>query len=151
MTGFIEESDPLVKEDYFEELRLLQISNGFNNRMRLYICVESLFPDGTMTAKTMKPNLDLIKNVIDNGHMSGGEILWAFEIYLGVHTNLGKAYALIMKALYEEDVVEEEELIAHYGEDCKELDHPGFQEALAFTTPLIEWLQQSDDESSDEE
>ena len=45
-------------------------------------------------------------------HMTGGEVLWAFEIYLAMHPSLGKSYALVAKTLYDEDIVEEEEMLS---------------------------------------
>ena len=73
--------------------------------IRLYVTLEALFPDGSMTGKALTANKELVKHVISNGHMSGGEVLWAFEIYLSEHSGLGKAYALIIKALYDEDAL----------------------------------------------
>ncbi len=90
MKAFVAGKEVIEKNDFFEELRLLQISCGFGKPLRLYIALEALFGDN-LSSKTFEEHKELIAH--QGKMMNCGEILWAFELYLHVHTGLGKAYA----------------------------------------------------------
>ena len=116
--------------------------------MRLYIALTAIFGDD-MTAKGIENNLKTLNRC--NNSLDATEVLWAFDLYLHVNPDLGKKFALILKALYEHDAVEEDDMLEHYKPTSKP-DSPGYVDAKKFATPFLDWLQEeSEDDSSDDD
>ena len=59
MKAFIAGKQIVEKNDFAEELRLLQISCGFGKPLRLYIALEALFADN-LSAKTFEEHKEIL-------------------------------------------------------------------------------------------
>ena len=139
--------DKMDNDDFLTELRVSQISEGFDNKLRMYITLASLF-GADMTDKALKERISCVERVTKS--MDVDDILYGFQLYFHVNESLGKKYAMVLKVLYDEDVVEEDDMLKYY--DGEHLEEPGFDKAKEFAAPFLSWLREnSDDESSDED
>merc|ERR1711959_629180 len=137
---------------FFEEVRLQQIANGFSHEVRLYLVLEVLFRNGSLTAKGVEENLGLLKRFITSGHMGFQDLIWAFDLYVGRNaaTGAAKRFPMVVKALYDADLADEEEILAHYKAEKQQV--PEFEvTARKAVAPLLNWLETAEDEDEDEE
>ena len=60
---------------------------------------------------------------------------------------------MVLKVLYDEDLVSEEDMLEFYKRDDDDVDeeeNPGFKSAKDFAAPFLSWLEEdSDDSDSD--
>merc|ERR1712039_194774 len=110
----------------FEEVRAQQVTKVFDNRLRMFIVVSALFPDGSLNAKGVTQQKAFIKRFITNASMSFKDWIWGFEAYLDANEGALKGWPMTLKALYDEDLAEEEPILAYYKGDQ---DSPGFEAA----------------------
>merc|ERR1712070_151084 len=114
-----------------------------DHQVRLYVGLEALFGDAMDAKKAY------IKKLTVSPVLKGEDILWAFNVYLEAHSESVKAFPMVLKALYDEDIVEEAMILAYYNGDEK---GPGFDAAKNAAGPFLQWLQTAEsDEESDEE
>lgn len=160
-------SSPCSAEDFFEEVRLQQIAKIFSHKTRVYLVFEALFPGGSLDAKGVEGNLPLLQKFRTSGRMSFSDWIWAFEVYVSRHFRSGmtpKKIAMTMKAFYDQDLAEEEEILRRYGQRAEgkteDQDQPrnvaegeGFEITKKAVAPFVEWLNtaEDDEESSGEE
>jgi hypothetical protein len=137
-------------DDFVSEVRVLQATKAFDNKVRMYVALATLFPDGSMDAKSVAEKTKFIEKLISfGGGMPLSQWICGFENYLSEFPVAVKGYAMVLKALYDADVAEEEPLIDHYkgaGGDSR-----GFGDAQKAAEPFITWLQTADAASSDED
>merc|ERR1712187_133813 len=138
-------------DDLFEEMRMHQLANLFDNKLRLYITLEVVC-DSNLDAKSVIENKKYISKMISKGDMSTADVLWAFNAYVHANPDSLKVFAPVLKALYDEDWAEEKEILEYYDDDSQE-GEPGFEEAKKAAGPFLKWLQvaEADDDDSDEE
>merc|ERR1712139_489487 len=132
--------------DFFEEIRMQQIAKVFDHKVRLYVGLEALFGDA-MNAKQIIVKKAYINTLISNPALEPPDVLWAFSVYVEAHPEATKSFAMMLKALYDEDILEETPLIAYYG-SCED-EGPGFEVAKKAGAPFLHWLQTADYEDSD--
>jgi len=133
-------------EKFFDEARMIQIQNAYSPKIRLYVALESFFGDA-IAADNCKARVGFIRKLISTPQMPPADILYAFEVYYKQNPTSVKKYAMVLKELYDADLVKEEQLLAHYGTD-RTTD--GFEAAKAAAKPFLEWLQKDDEESDDD-
>lgn len=138
-----------VKPDLLlEEVRIFQVANDFDLKIRLYIVLEVLF-DANMDAKSAADSKKFIALFIQNGKMSGMDVLWSFDTYLAAHPSASKGFAMILKVIYDEDWADEETILRYYNEDEGE-DQPGFEQAQEAAAPFLKWLSEAEADDSEE-
>merc|ERR1712190_474991 len=94
--------------DFFEEVRLQQISKVFDHRMRLSVALEALCGK-TVDAKALGEKQKYVEHLSSNANMSTADVLWAFDTYLKVNPGVAKAFPMILKLLYDGDEDEDDE------------------------------------------
>merc|ERR1719188_2856887 len=102
-----------------------------------------------MDAKGATQKKAFIKRFISNGNMSFKDWIWGFEAYLDQNSGALKAWPMTLKALYDEDLAEEEHILQYYKADDQ--DSPGFEAAKKSCAPFIKWLETTDDSDDDDD
>merc|ERR1712187_376545 len=135
--------------DFFEEVRLQQIAKVFDHRMRLYVALEA-HCGKTMDAKALGEKQKYVEHLSSNANMSTADVLWAFDTYLKANPGVAKAFPMVLKLLYDEDILEEKQLLEYYNEDVGE-GEPGFEDAKAAAAPFLKWLQEAEKQQNDDD
>jgi translation initiation factor 5 len=144
MVSFVKsKGDKLNVSDMFEEVRAQQVTKCFDDKLRMYVVVSALFPEGSLQAKGVASRMKYIKKFISNGNLSFSDWMWGFEAYLAANPVATKAWAMTLKALYDEEgLAEEEQVLKYYKE---ERSNPGFLASQKAAAPFIKWLETVDD------
>jgi len=150
MREFVASKDKLVADDFFEELRMQQLSKLFDHKIRFYIALESLLPDGSMDAKGIVEKKGVVDKVLAAVKMPSDDVLWGFDAYLAKNEKAVKGYPLVLKVIYDEEWANEQDLFKHYRDEEGGTDGPGFAAAKKSGAPFLKWLETAD-ESSDED
>merc|ERR1719188_276628 len=100
-----------------------------------------------MNADGVKKQLLYLKHFVKNGNMSFADMIWGVEAYLDSNPKALKAYPMSLKALYDEDMAEEKDILAYYKD---KQDSPGFKEAKKSCARFIEWLETEESGSDDD-
>merc|ERR1712226_1540194 len=144
--GVKKQKDKLTVANFFEEVRTLQVTKNFDHKLRMFMVVSALFPDGALNADGVKGRKKYITEFIKNAKMSFADWIWGFETYLAANPTATKTWAMTLKALYDEDLAEEEQILAYFKKDH---DTPGFEASKKAVGPFLKWLETTDD--SDDE
>merc|ERR1712150_44576 len=145
----IVKSNPKITEDkLFEEVRVFQVTFALDPRMRMYLVVSALFPDASLKADGISPKEKYLKKFIQNAKMPFVDWIWGFEAYLAANPAAIRAWPMALKALYDEDIAEEEHILEYYKQDH---DNPGFEISKKVVAPFLQWLQTPNDSDSDED
>ena len=137
----------LGKDKFFDEARMIQIQNAYSTKLRMYVALQSLF-DADMSKEGVKSRTAHLKILASTPQMAAGDILAAFELYYVTSPKLIKQYPMVLKELYDADIVSEQQLLKHYEQD---LSSEGFTEAKAAAKPFLDWLQTADDDSDEDD
>merc|ERR1712135_168201 len=150
LRAFLETKGASVKPDLLlREVRIFQVANDFDDKIRLYIVLEALF-GANMDAKSAADSKKFIALFIQNGKMSGMDVLWSFDTYLAAHPSASKGFAMILKVIYDEDWADEETILRYYNEDEGE-EQPGFEQAQEAAAPFLKWLSEAEADDSEED
>jgi len=138
-------------DDFFDELRLVQLAEVLDHKMRLYVALEALlgpiFDAHSVVAK--KEYLAKAIN-IDGTSMSFSDILWAFGAYIEAHPSAANGWPWVLKTIYDEDWVNEVDILEYYGSDEFRAD-PGFLFAQSHASPFLRWLATVDSADEDDD
>jgi len=141
----------MTLDDFFDELRLAQLAEVFDHKMRLYVALEALLGP-KMDAHSVLAQKDYITKAIDNASMPSHDVLWAFGAYIEAHPTTAKSFPMVLKTIYDEDWATEEDILEYYGTDLFSSE-PGFLTAQKCAAPFLRWLSTvgSEDEDEDDE
>ncbi|KAJ3044505.1 hypothetical protein HDV00_001932 [Rhizophlyctis rosea] len=119
------------------------------------VCVvlaQVLFDDKILAGKQVQKRAPLLKRFIKNEKCQKG-LLGGIERLVGIsHKELMPKVAMILKALYDEDLVEEETLLV-WGEKAskKYVDRKVSKEIREKATPFLNWLKEAEEDDDDDE
>merc|ERR1719327_1268542 len=128
LAKFVKEQEAkgkIGKDKFFDEARMIQIQNAYSTKLRMYVALQSLFGDD-MNKEGIKSRLPHLKALASTPQMELGDILAAFELYYVTSPKLIKQYPMVLKEIYDGDMLSEQQLLEHYGKD---LSSEGFSEA----------------------
>ncbi|XP_055388683.1 uncharacterized protein LOC129617527 [Condylostylus longicornis] len=135
---------------FFEQLRLLQVSQEFDHRIKVYVALDVLFNKdfGLLTPDT--PPAKVTQN------MAQRDILTALEDFVEARCGtsvLGfKNYPYFLQKLYSADILSDEGILTHYNSKKVAAEgREGHSKAKIAAKPFLAWLEQNDSEESDEE
>jgi len=152
LTEFVkEEGKKLTAESLFTEVKVHQATKDFDNQVRMFIVVSALFPNGSLNDKGVVARKKFIKAFIDNGKLSFATWIFGFQAYLATYPSASKTFPMTLKALYDEDLAEEESILEYYN---KSQSSPDFENTRKVVQPFLKWLEtanDSDDDSEDED
>merc|ERR1719238_136411 len=149
LAKFVKEQETkgkLGKDKFFDEARMIQIQNAYSTKLRMYVALQSLF-DADMNKEGAKSRIVHLKMLASTPQMDAGDILAAFELYYVTSPKLIKQYPMVLKELYDADIVSEQQLLKHYDQD---LSSEGFADAKTAAKPFLEWLRNADDSDDDD-
>ncbi|CAD7923951.1 unnamed protein product [Amoebophrya sp. A120] len=137
-------------KEFIEESRLLKISRQMEKKLFAYAILESLFPDESLSAKAMEKAEDLFAGVVREDKIPMKDLMWAFELYISEHEACLKGFPMVLKAMYDMDLIEEENFLPYYNDPKANKNHPGHDAVHKIVKPFAEWLaENSDSDDSD--
>ncbi|CBN75025.1 conserved unknown protein [Ectocarpus siliculosus] len=151
--------DGTSNENIFEEIRTAQTFAAFPVHYRIHLFVAASFATADKVTKddieSRAAMFDMLKSRPDDQR----HIIGAFELLCQVHRpNLVGFFPVILKHLYDSDIVEEEAMLMWAGEQgrSEEFTPPALSDeqvaALrAKATPFVTWLEEADEEDGDED
>jgi len=150
LSDHVKSNPQTTKEDFFAEVRAQQVTKAFDHKLRVYVVVSALFPDGVLNADGVRHHSKCLREFTCKAKMSFADWIWGFEAYLAMNPTATKAWPLAVKALYDEELAEEEDILEYYK---KTHDNPGFEASKKAIGPFLQWLEttgESDDDSSED-
>jgi len=138
-------------EDFFEELRMQQLAKLFDHKLRFYISLAALMPDGTMTAKALGEHKDVLEKVLAAVKVPVADVLWSFNAYLSVNIACVKSYPLVLKVIYDEEWASEKDLLSYYEGAEESVKGPGYEAAAKSGAPFFKWLKETEDSDEEED
>merc|ERR1711937_520400 len=150
LAKFVKEQETkgkLGKDKFYDEARMIQVQQAYSTKLRMYVALQSLF-DADMNKDGVKSRSAHLTILASTPQMDAGDILAAFELYYVTSPKLIKQYPMVLKELYDADIVSEQQLLKHYEQD---LSSEGFSEAKAAAKPFLDWLQTADDSDDSDE
>lgn len=149
MRNFIESNEKVSVEDFFREIRVLQVSQDFDAKCRVFVALRCLFNEG-MTVADLEAKLPYICRVVDSS-TSSFDVLNAFEHFCYVHTPQSlPVFPYFVQKLYGAEILDSEDILKHYE---IETDVSSFNGCKKTIQPFLTWLREneSEEESSEEE
>merc|ERR1712151_21554 len=146
IADFVKSNPGIAKERLFEEVRVQQVTKAFDHKLRLFVVVSSLFPEGCLSADGVHRHSLYLKEFIKNANMPFVDWIWGFEAYVAANPAATKAWAPALKALYDEDLAEEEQILEYYKADH---DTPGFAASKKAVAPFLKWLETAEESEDD--
>merc|ERR1719473_1498674 len=107
MKAFIKDKE-VKPEEYFEELRMQQLAKAFDHKIRFYVALSSLFPDGSLDGKACGAKKEVVDKVLSAVKMPASDVLWCFNAYLSKNEKAVRSYPMVLKVVYDEDWATEE-------------------------------------------
>merc|ERR1712194_636855 len=107
----------------------------------MYVVLNVLLKDGIMDAERVVANEAYIRHFIAHGKCPFSVWIWGFDAFLDSHPQAAKGYPHVLKALYDKDLAEESEILAHYKSERRA---PGFEAAARAAAPFLSWLETAD-------
>ncbi|SOV23615.1 eukaryotic translation initiation factor 5, putative [Plasmodium sp. DRC-Itaito] len=116
MKTIFKESTQMNDIQYAEELRVLQVSQCFDSKCRVFICLCSLFED-KISKELLEKNIKYIKKINDTS-VTTTDIFLALEYYVNnIAPNSLSIYPYILQVLYNNDIFESKDIIKRYDDD----------------------------------
>lgn len=151
---FLKESHS--ESEIFEELCRQQTYSALPVTDRLVIFFRSAFTKEVLSSNQVAKFAPVLEKIIDAQHAQY-QLLALTEHFCAVeHSELLTSYPILLKLLYDEDLLEEECLVAWANNGVrKEYAHWAVTDELAaklktLLQPFIEWLENAEEESEDE-
>uniref|UniRef100_A0A0G4I000 W2 domain-containing protein n=1 Tax=Chromera velia CCMP2878 TaxID=1169474 RepID=A0A0G4I000_9ALVE len=132
---YIATTGSLGVDEFFQEVRLLQVAQDFDSRLRFFVVLCALFgsdpKDGekekedeeglVFTIKAVKSKMNFVKRVVDKT-LSPDSLLQALEAFCFLHRpgafqkgpKAPATLSLVVKELYDEDVLSEKAIMKFY-------------------------------------
>ncbi|KAI9912853.1 hypothetical protein PsorP6_005550 [Peronosclerospora sorghi] len=150
-------SESHSESEIFDELCRQQTYSALPVTDRLVIFFRSAFTNHVVASNQVAKYAPVLKKVVDGQH-SQYQLLALVEHFCAVERpELLTSYPILLKLLYDEDLLEEESLIAWTKNDLrKEYAHWAVTDELAakltaLLQPFIEWLENAEEEESDDD
>lgn len=111
-----------MSENMFaEELRVLQVSQSFDSKCRIFICLCVLFDDD-ITKENLEKNISYLKKVNDTS-ITVTDIFSALEFYINkVAQKSINIYPYILQILYNNDILESKDVIKRYDVESENME-----------------------------
>merc|ERR1712079_859735 len=73
---FVKKNEKVSVEKFYEEVRAQQVTQDFDNKLRMFAVVSAFFPKGSLSAKGVDARMKFIKEFISNGRLPFSEWVW---------------------------------------------------------------------------
>ncbi|KAF7459064.1 putative eukaryotic translation initiation factor 5 [Cryptosporidium felis] len=156
LSNYISRNEKMTPEDFFSELRVLQVSQDFDEYMRFTVSLVVLFGlKDPVDPKVFKHWIPYISKVVE-GSLKSNAIISIFETYC-VERNPDTliTYPYLMQQLYDADILSEKAILKYYqkdtpaawGSSCTAQNT--FEKAKKSCEPFIKWLLDGSNDGSD--
>jgi len=142
--------------DFFQEIRMLQISQVFGGKIRMFVALDGLFSSTGITPTGIEKKLPFLLEIVDSS-VTVADICSGLETYVVTKCpqNL-REFPFMLQKLYQGDVLEDEKALLSYYEADTSSQSPVeiFSKAKKFGEPFLRGLrnsQEEDDSSSEED
>jgi len=147
MTG---ENRSISPPDFFQEVRLLQVSQMFSSKIRMFVSFEGLFFDTGISVSEIEKKLPFLEVVIDRS-ISVADVCSALETF--VVTKWPQAlreFPLFLQKFYAADLIDEKELLKYYNHPDGHGDSSTetYLKAKKAAEPFLKWLRDANEEDS---
>lgn len=137
-------------DDLFTEVRIHQIAKGFDHKLRLFIVLQILADDTYIDKAKLLEHREVINRYVTEPRLKTFEILWAFDAHCHVLPSAFKGFPHCLKVLYDEDWIEESDVLAYYNQ-TENVGQPGFEKAREAAKPFLTWLETASETSASED
>jgi len=143
----VEEVAKVLKDDntVADKIKLLKSAHGFSDKILLSRILTAIFASTTQDLQAdIKSNQQLLVAVINNSDAQMNLLRYLETLCGTTNTTLATKFALVLKDLYDADLVEEETVLKWSQSEVL----PLIKEKA---TPFLKWLNEAEEESSGEE
>jgi len=151
---FLEESHS--ESEIFDELCRQQTYTALPITDRLVIFFRAAFTSQLLSSNQVAKYAPVLEKIID-GHHSQYQLIALSEHFCAVqHPELTSSFPILLKLLYDEDLLDEETLVAWSNNGVRkeyahwEVTDENAAKLHALLKPFIEWLENAEEESEDE-
>ncbi|KEP64957.1 UNVERIFIED_CONTAM: eukaryotic initiation factor-5, putative [Hammondia hammondi] len=131
---------------FFHEMRMLQVSQDFDSKCRIYVTLAAIFNDD-ITPTALEERMPYILKVLDTS-VSASDVLDAFGFYCQEKGGTAMtSFPYCLQKLYNAEALEAEDILKYYAADKED---PVFNACKKQAEPFLQWLAE-DDGSSEEE
>ncbi|KAL8439527.1 hypothetical protein Efla_007559 [Eimeria flavescens] len=139
-------TSPVTPDSFFVELRMLQVSQDFDAKCRMYVVFNALFKDG-VTPEGLEQKMPFVAKCCDSS-VRPQDLLSAFENFCFENeaTSL-TGYPYLLQRMYNAELLEAEDILEYYGREAGQ--DAVYEKCKTYAEPFLKWLAEAD--SSDEE
>jgi len=76
-------------------------------------------------------------------------MMWGFELYISEHLDCLKGFPMVLKALYDMDLVVEDNFLPYYNDSKANKGHSGHDDVHKVIAPFAQWLSENSDSEDD--
>ncbi|TRY50495.1 Translation initiation factor eIF-5 Tif5p/ZnR+W2 domain-containing protein [Cryptosporidium tyzzeri] len=156
LTNFMQKNEEVSPEDFFSELRVLQVSQDFDEFMRFSVLLAVLFGlKDPIDPKVFKLRIPYISKAVE-GSLRSNAIISIFESYcVEKNPSTLSTYPYLIQQLYDADILSEKVILKYYQKDaptswvsgCSTQDT--FEKAKKSCEPFVDWLLEGSNDESD--
>lgn len=141
----ISNSEGVTPEAFFVELRMLQVSQDFDAKCRIYVVLSALFKDG-LTPEDLEQKMPFVAKCCDSS-VRAADIISALENFCFENEQTPmNGYPYLLQRMYNAELLEAEDILEYYQSDkCDAV----FEKCKTYAEPFLQCLAEAD--SSDEE
>lgn len=154
----IENADAPV-EILLEELRILQATASLKPRDKVIIYLGAFFSEACVTAGEIEAQKEILAKISDSSVLQRN-LIAGFEWLCGTRfpEKLSKLFPVVLKKLYDEELVEEEIFVEWYGDTVRN-DHSPHDSMISYETleqlraaaaPFMTWLNEAEEEDEED-
>ncbi|CDJ43296.1 eukaryotic translation initiation factor 5, putative [Eimeria tenella] len=145
LRNMIVTSSAVTPDSFFVELRMLQVSQDFDAKCRMYVVLSALFKDG-LSPELLEEKMAFVAKCCDSS-VHASDLLSALENFCFENPHTAMAgYPYMLQRLYNAELLEPEDILAYYNSPRADA---ATQKCRTFAEPFLKWLAEAD--SSDEE
>jgi len=142
-------SEKHTDKEIFGELTRLQKAEGFSNKSLIDILFEALFDKNIRTK--IKSHTELLKQFVTDTETQT-QFLACFEKLCLDEPSVIKVVPIILKELYEMDILDEDNIVSWYDTvSLIEVDQKVANEVRKSAKPFVDWLKTAEAESEEDE
>ncbi|KAF8819388.1 putative eukaryotic initiation factor-5 [Cardiosporidium cionae] len=147
LKAYLTRPDLTTPASFFIELRMLQVSQDFNAKCRVYVTLRVLF-DALLTPESMAEKMPFIKQIFDSS-VAQFDFLHALQYYCHEKsTETLSKYPYVVQKLYNAEVLEAEDILDFYKQEDNDTI---FVDCKRIIQPLLTWFEENDSENEEEE
>ncbi|XP_026192593.1 eukaryotic translation initiation factor 5 [Cyclospora cayetanensis] len=145
LRNMVASSASVTPDAFFVELRMLQVSQDFDAKCRMYVVFNALFKDG-LTPEALEQKMPFVAKCCDSS-VRASDLISALENFCfeSEQTSM-TGYPYLLQRMYNAELLEPEDILEYY---AAEKPDAIFEKCKTYAEPFLKWLAEAD--SSEEE